>query len=289
MRSSMIVCMCFGALASPAVVDVSAAQENLDFRKWVDDTGQHSVVAAFVEFQNDHVRLKRKDGQVITVPTTRLSQSDRRYLDQLKLKQHDSGTKKEPASDATGSFTAESQPPVPKAGKCRFEVSGLLHGKMGSMRGDCMDCWNAINAEEEFRPLRRHISASWTGELEHSTDYSDLRKVKTLRRQISTYSQFPLDTDLAPIAKVVAAAKTPHRSARAFYALMYTTPKPKQTKAIQSALATLPGVDARQSTVDNKGIIHVKISGQGPISMTDLVGAIRKAGIQVTTSRGRRE
>jgi len=157
------------------------------------------------------------------------------------------------------------------------------------MLGDCEDCWNAIKAEDGFSALRRHIGTCWTGQLEHSTDYSDLRKMKSLRWQIATYPQFPHDTDLAPIAKAVTTAKAPHRTARSFYALLYTIPKANQTKAVQSVLAQLPGVDARQSTVDKKGIVHVKISGEETIRITDLIEAFQGAGIQPSTSRGRRE
>jgi hypothetical protein len=95
---------------------------------------------------------------------------------------------------------------------------------------------------------------------------------------------------LAPIAKTVATAKTPHRTARAFYALLYTTRKTNQVKTIQTALAGLPGVDARRSTVDvTAGRIHVRISGQKPIRMTDLVAAFENAGVKVTTSRPGRQ
>lgn len=276
MRSSMIVCMCFGALAGPAVVDLSAAQESHDFRKWVDDTGQHSIVAAFVAFQNDHVRLKRQDGQVITVPTARLSQSDRRYL--APLKQKSTETTRQQPSPARKAGSKQ-----PRTGECRFQVSGLMHTKHYNY---CEDCWKVIEAEEGCRELRRYISGCWTGEAKYGTD----PRAQKRRWNISTETQFPLDTDLAPIAKTVATAKTPHRTARAFYALLYTTRKTNQVKAIQAALAGLPGVDARQSTVDvTTGRIHVRISGQKPICITDLVAALENAGVKVATSRPGRQ
>ncbi|MDB4516268.1 SHD1 domain-containing protein, partial [Crocinitomicaceae bacterium] len=236
--------------------------------------------ATFVDFQNDRVRLKRQDDKIITVPIARLSQADRSHLAQLKLGQRDSGMKKTLPSSASGSSTLQVRPQEAKTGKCRFEVSGLLHAKRGSMQGDCMDCWNVIKAEGGCSELRRHISTCWSGQLEHSTG---------LRWQISTYPQFSLSTDLATIAKAVTTAKTPHRTPRSFFALLYATPKANQTKVVQPVLAKLPGVDARQSAVDKKGIIRVKISGQKPIRLPDIVAAMQEAGIQVATSRGRRE
>src|SRR3990172_10528783 len=52
-------------------------------RKWTDNTGQYSVEAELVEVKGDDVLLKKPDGSIIPVPITRLSDADRRYLEDL--------------------------------------------------------------------------------------------------------------------------------------------------------------------------------------------------------------
>lgn len=52
-------------------------------REWTDDTGQYSVEAEFVELVGQVVKLKRSDGEVISVPLEKLSRSDQEYARQL--------------------------------------------------------------------------------------------------------------------------------------------------------------------------------------------------------------
>ena len=49
-------------------------------RKWTDNTGKFSVEAELVEATGGNVRLKRKDGKIMTVSVSRLSKADRDYL-----------------------------------------------------------------------------------------------------------------------------------------------------------------------------------------------------------------
>ncbi len=49
-------------------------------RKWTDTTGKHSVEAELVQIKGDRVILKKRDGEVITVPLARLSESDRAHV-----------------------------------------------------------------------------------------------------------------------------------------------------------------------------------------------------------------
>jgi PelA/Pel-15E family pectate lyase len=46
-------------------------------RKWTDQSGQFSVRAEFVEISGDTARLRREDGEVISVPIGKLSEPDR--------------------------------------------------------------------------------------------------------------------------------------------------------------------------------------------------------------------
>lgn len=50
-------------------------------RVWRDAGGVFEIEAALIDVQGDRVRLKRKDGRVITVPVEKLSPDDRKYLE----------------------------------------------------------------------------------------------------------------------------------------------------------------------------------------------------------------
>ena len=55
-------------------------------RKWTNSTGKHTVEAELVEVNNGSVKLKKRDGKIITVQVTKLSKADRDYLDKVKAK-----------------------------------------------------------------------------------------------------------------------------------------------------------------------------------------------------------
>lgn len=62
-----------------------------EFRLWLDDTGQHSTEAVFVEFKGGKVHLRKRDGKIVELSPARLSENDRKwYRDELKRrKSHD--------------------------------------------------------------------------------------------------------------------------------------------------------------------------------------------------------
>lgn len=68
--------------------DESASQKELprdEFRLWLDDTGQHSTEAVFVEFKGGKVHLRKRDGKTVELSPERLSENDRKwYRDELK-------------------------------------------------------------------------------------------------------------------------------------------------------------------------------------------------------------
>ena len=49
-------------------------------RMWTDVTLRFSVDAELVEVKDRNVRLERRDGEIITVPVSNLSEADRDYL-----------------------------------------------------------------------------------------------------------------------------------------------------------------------------------------------------------------
>jgi len=65
-------------------------------RRWTDSTGKYSVEAELVSIEDGQVRLRKTDGQEITVPMDRLSEADQRYLESLSKRKPDD----EPEPDA---------------------------------------------------------------------------------------------------------------------------------------------------------------------------------------------
>ena len=55
-------------------------------RKWTSNDGKFSVEAELVEVKDGNVRLKRQNGEIITVPLTNLSKADRDYLSSVGQK-----------------------------------------------------------------------------------------------------------------------------------------------------------------------------------------------------------
>jgi hypothetical protein len=53
-------------------------------RSWSDASGKFSVEAEFVEMRDNKVVLKRKDGQLLSVPLDRLSDKDKTVVEQLR-------------------------------------------------------------------------------------------------------------------------------------------------------------------------------------------------------------
>ena len=55
-------------------------------RKWTSSDGHFSTDAELVEADDENVKLKKKSGEIVTVPIQRLSDLDRRYLVSAKKK-----------------------------------------------------------------------------------------------------------------------------------------------------------------------------------------------------------
>ena len=64
------------AMPSCAVADETAE----DYRTWSDDSGEHQVEAALVDYVQGKVRLSKKDGGEVTIAYRRLSDVDRQYV-----------------------------------------------------------------------------------------------------------------------------------------------------------------------------------------------------------------
>lgn len=56
------------------------SEEADGMRTWYDRTGEHSIVAVLISKNDTEVTLRRKDGKVIKVPLTNLSEADLKYI-----------------------------------------------------------------------------------------------------------------------------------------------------------------------------------------------------------------
>jgi hypothetical protein len=69
------------ANAEPEVRLKSKAQKPpAAFRTWTDNTGSFKVSAEFVSFGNGKVKLRKQDGNEVTVPLERLSTADVEFV-----------------------------------------------------------------------------------------------------------------------------------------------------------------------------------------------------------------
>ena len=74
-RSTVFVSS-LGVMTALSLLAVSSAQE----RTWTSSDGNYSVQAAFVEFKDGNVSLRKTNGEVIQVPVSRLSVEDQAYV-----------------------------------------------------------------------------------------------------------------------------------------------------------------------------------------------------------------
>ena len=91
------------------------------------------------------------------------------------------------------------------------------------------------------------------------------------------------DADLGATAKAVNGAKTPHRSQSppGFALVVYAKLDKKSAEAATKALGKVKGVDAKGSKADaKKGQVSVKIAGKEKVTITDVLGALKDAGIK---------
>jgi len=74
--------------------DAGKDQKQMGFRTWTDITGQHKTEAEFVDFKDEKVRLRKRNGRVVTVPIEKLSRADREFVKQNAPDGHANGSRK---------------------------------------------------------------------------------------------------------------------------------------------------------------------------------------------------
>jgi hypothetical protein len=55
-----------------------------EFRTWKDSSGAFQIEAQLVEAKEGAVKLRRKDGKIVSVPLEKLSDADRKFLESQK-------------------------------------------------------------------------------------------------------------------------------------------------------------------------------------------------------------
>ena len=89
-------------------------------RKWTDSTGKFSVEAEFVEFKDGKVRLKKEDGEIVTVPLEKLSQEDQQFIHSIYLKRNE--------KESDGSIPSAGEEPGPENAQGEIEGLEFLEG-----------------------------------------------------------------------------------------------------------------------------------------------------------------
>ena len=79
----------------------SFSESFADFRLWTDASGNFQIQADFVDMAGENVRLKKSDGQLISVPLKALSVKDQEHVQSLMASESNSFRMWE---DATGKF-----------------------------------------------------------------------------------------------------------------------------------------------------------------------------------------
>lgn len=87
MDSAVRICTCATLVLLAAPWLLHAAQPAV--RTWTDDSGTYKVRAEFAGRADGAVRLKKTDGQIVSVPLARLSAADRRFVEQLSAARRD--------------------------------------------------------------------------------------------------------------------------------------------------------------------------------------------------------
>jgi hypothetical protein len=68
----------------PAAGLLLAVSVSASAREWTDSTGTYKTEADLVEVRGNRVVLKKSNGQVISLPSDRLSKADQEYLESLE-------------------------------------------------------------------------------------------------------------------------------------------------------------------------------------------------------------
>ena len=97
---------------------------------------------------------------------------------------------------------------------------------------------------------------------------------------------------MAAVAKAVNAAYTPHKdqSSPGLTLLLLANLDDESAKTARSAIRKVKGVARKGSGASSKtGAIRVKISGEEKVTITNLLAALKEAGIEASLTKTKKE
>lgn len=78
MKTRVLLLLALTAIVFASAVDAQTPSEPL--RTWTSDDGAFTVEAEFIDLRRSTIRLRKADGNTITVPLTKLSETDRQFV-----------------------------------------------------------------------------------------------------------------------------------------------------------------------------------------------------------------
>jgi hypothetical protein len=115
-------------------------------RKWTDSTGKYTVEADFVDFRDDNVRLKKDNGDTISLPIEKLSRDDQEFVTQ-QAKALELNTPKTKPSQTAGAEREALEKTI--KGKSVEELAGLIKNRPAgvSVEKVVAEIWRSLSAE----------------------------------------------------------------------------------------------------------------------------------------------
>ena len=89
--------------AAQLQAETTPDEPQLEFRTWTDASGKFSTEAAMLRYADGKVDLQKRDGGLVSLPVSRLSRADQRYVrNELRRRRSQQRTPEQPARVATG-------------------------------------------------------------------------------------------------------------------------------------------------------------------------------------------
>jgi hypothetical protein len=115
-----------------ACLFAAAAVRAEEMRTWTDNTGKYKIEAEFVEILDGKVRLKGKDGKIMSLPLAKVSSEDRAYLKEAQRQRREGAV---PTADPNDPFANSVETPGFDGGDFGSVPSGVGGALRGRVRG----------------------------------------------------------------------------------------------------------------------------------------------------------
>ncbi len=112
------------------------------------------------------------------------------------------------------------------------------------------------------------------------------------KKPVRVVGELTKDADLAAVAKAVNAANTPHKdqSPPGLTLVLFAKLDDESAKTARSAIRKVKGVAGKGSGASSKtGAIRVRIAGEEKVTITNLLAALKEAGIEASLTKTKKE